>query len=148
MPASIDIRPADAARDGEAVALLLAEAKLIPITAEAQFGPQYAIALAGEKLIGVAGIEVYGSDGLLRSVCLDPKYRSLRLGAALVENRIQWARAQGLRSLYLLTTTAAKYWPRFGFVTIERSGVPTGIAQSHEWSGACPAESTAMKLDL
>jgi amino-acid N-acetyltransferase len=148
MPSSIGIRPADAALDGEAVSRLLAEAKLVPLSAASQFGPQYAIALAGDQVIGVAGVEVHGSDGLLRSVCLDPQYRSLRLGAALVENRIQWARAQGLRSVYLLTTTATKYWPRFGFVTIERSGVPPGIAQSHEWSSECPAESTAMKLDL
>ncbi len=148
MADSISIRPADAIADLPAVSQLLAEARLVPITPDDQFGPQYILALAGDKVIGVAGIEVYGSEGLLRSVCLVPQYRSLRLGAALVENRIQWARGQGLSALYLLTTTASKYWPRFGFVTIERNNAPASIAQSHERDGACPAESTAMKLDL
>ena len=148
MADSISIRPADAIVDLPAVSQLLAEAQLIAITPDAQFGPQYILALAGDKVIGVAGIEVYGSEGLLRSVCLVPQYRSLRLGGALVENRIQWARGQGMHAIYLLTTTASKYWLRFGFVAIERNTAPASIAQSREWNGACPAESTAMKLDL
>jgi amino-acid N-acetyltransferase len=148
MPASIEIRQADAESDLPAVAALLADAQLVALDSASQFGPQYAVAVTGDRVIGVAGIEVHDGNGLLRSVCLDPKYRSLRLGAALVENRIQWARKQGLGSLYLLTNTAANYWPRFGFVEIGRDSVPPGIAQTHEWSGACPASSTAMKLDL
>lgn len=148
MADSISIRPADAIADLPAVSRLLAEAKLIPITPDAQFGSQYILALADDKIIGVAGMEVHGTEGLLRSVCLDPKYRSLRIGGALVENRIEWARSQGLQAIYLLTTTAASYWPRFGFVTIERNLAPSSIAQSHEWNGACSAESSALKLDL
>lgn len=146
---SISIRPADSQNDLAAVSALLSDSKLVPITPDAQFGPQYALAVeANGRVVGVAGIEVHGTDGLLRSVCLDPQFRSLRLGAALVENRIQWAREQGLDALYLLTTTAANYWPKFGFVSIERNTAPSGIAQTHEWSGACPAASTAMKLEL
>jgi amino-acid N-acetyltransferase len=148
MADTIDIRPADASLDLDAVSQLLAEAKLIPISPDAQFGPQYALATCNGKIIGVAGVEVYGEYGLLRSVCLDSKYRSLRIGAALVENRLEWAREQGLRSLFLLTSTAAKYWPRFGFVGIERNEAPEAIAQSHEWAAACPAEAPAMRLAL
>jgi amino-acid N-acetyltransferase len=53
-----------------------------------------------------------------------------------------------LRALYLLTETAAEFWPRFGFVRIARDAAPPGVRDSAEWSGGCPASAVAMRLDL
>lgn len=147
MADSILIRPGELS-DLAGVMQLLSESKLVPLDSDSQFGPQYVVAVCGEQIVGVAGIELYGDDGLLRSVCLHPQFRSLRIGAALVEDRIDWARDRTVRAIYLLTTTAAAYWPRFGFQTISRCDAPESLAQSREWSSAYPAESTAMRLTL
>jgi amino-acid N-acetyltransferase len=56
------------------------------------------------------------------------------------------ARALGLRELYLLTTTAAGYFPRFGFETVGREALPPVLSASEELRGACPASAIAMRL--
>lgn len=145
---NLDLRPAND-QDRAAVEALLHAAGLHPLDDGAQFGPQYIVAVLGEnRIIGVAGMELHGDDALLRSVAVDKEFRSLRLGATLAEDRLNWARDRGIRAVYLLTDTAAIYWTRFGFREIARTDAPEGIAASHEWAGGCPASSTAMRLVL
>jgi GNAT superfamily N-acetyltransferase len=45
------------------------------------------------RVVGVAGLELHGEDGLLRSVAVDPDYRGQGLAAALVEGGVKtmWA---------------------------------------------------------
>jgi N-acetylglutamate synthase-like GNAT family acetyltransferase len=74
--------------------------------------------------------------------------RTRGIGTALVEDRIGWARGRGLTALYLLTTTARDYFPRFGFEVVTRDAGPAEIAASEEWRSACPASATAMRLAL
>jgi amino-acid N-acetyltransferase len=50
--------------------------------------------------------------------------------------------------LYLLTETAAGFWPRFGFERIGRDAAPAAVRGSAEWHGGCPASAVAMALDL
>lgn len=145
---NLEIRPATR-DDRDAVAALLQAAGLHPLDDGAQFGPQYAVAVAGgSRIIGVAGLELHGDDALLRSVAVDKEFRSLRIGATLAEERLHWARDRGIRAVYLLTDTAAAYWTRFGFQEIARNDAPEGIAASQEWAGGCPASATAMRLVL
>lgn len=100
------------------------------------------------KLIGVTGLEVHGHVGLLRSVAVDPAYRSQGIAAQLVEQAIQYAQQFGLSDLYLLTTTAEHYFPRFGFKRIPRSEAPAALQASAEFQGACPDSATLMHLTL
>ncbi len=144
----VRIRPATI-DDLAPVCSLLRSAGLALNDVGAQFGPQYAVAeAANRELVGVAGVERYGTDGLFRSAAVAPQRQGEGIGVALTEDRIAWAKRTGVRSLYLLTTTAAAYWPRFGFVGIERDTAPPAIRASSEWSGGCPASAVAMKLDL
>ena len=138
-------RPSDLAP----VLALLVERTLASNHIEQQFGSQYAVAEtpAGE-LIGVAGVECYAGDGLFRSVAVSQRLAGRGIGEALTRNRLSWARREGLRSVYLLTETAAEYWPRFGFVRVERASAPEAILGSPEWAGGCPASAVAMRLDL
>jgi N-acetylglutamate synthase-like GNAT family acetyltransferase len=41
--------------------------------------------------------------------------------------------------VYLLTTTTAGYFPRFGFARIARAEVPSSVQESVEFTAACPA---------
>jgi amino-acid N-acetyltransferase len=54
------------------------------------------------------------------------------------------AEARGIRALYLLTTTAERYFPGFGFREIARDEVPTDVRETAEFQSACPASATVM----
>ena len=81
------------------------------------WGDAYCVALRGDDVVGVAGIERYDDAGLLRSVAVDESLRGSGVGGMLVENRLQWAEENGITKLYLLTDTAAQWFPRYGFVS-------------------------------
>ena len=128
---------------------LLRECSLMGLDPGAQFGPQYIVAIDDSGAIaGLAGIEVHGDDGLLRSVAVAGRLRSHGVGARLTLDRIAWARSQDLAAVYLLTTTGEAYFARHGFTGIAREDAPAPIAASHQWGSACPQSSVAMKLAL
>ena len=113
-----------------------------------QFGDAYAVAECDGKVIGVEGIEVHGEDGLLRSAAVVANWRGQGVGDALTRDRIEWARRRGLRSLFLLTTTAADYFPRFGFEHADRDSAPEAVRRSREFAEACPSTALFMSLEL
>ena len=108
----------------------------------------FVVATNGAALLGCAGIERYGDVGLLRSVAVIENVGGRGVGADLVRAMLDRARALGLREIYLLTTTAAGYFPRFGFETIEREALPPALEASEELRGACPTSAVAMRLTL
>jgi amino-acid N-acetyltransferase len=105
-------------------------------------------ASTGNKLIGVAGLEMCGDDALLRSVAVDSEWRGSGVGRDLVQHIFSLAGSGGTRTLYLLTLTAEHYFPRFGFEKIDRSSVPPLIAQTNEFSSTCPSSATTMRRSL
>jgi amino-acid N-acetyltransferase len=102
----------------------------------------------GGRLVGVVGIEVYRSVGLLRSLAVAEARRQGGLGRALVSNAEAWAAAQGVKTLYLLTTTAAAFFVRLGYEVISRSEAPAAIAATTQFAALCPASSTFMRKVL
>jgi amino-acid N-acetyltransferase len=110
------------------------------------FSESYIVATEEERLVGVAGIEIYGQYGLLRSVAVEPEFQGNSLGAGMIFERLERARESGLRAVYLITTTAEEYFPRFGFQLVERSTVPAEIQYSKEYSESCPESATVMVL--
>jgi amino-acid N-acetyltransferase len=135
--------------DRPAVASLLSIAKLGPLDPASQFGTQYVVAVdASGVLAGVAGLELYGSDTLLRSVAVAPRLRAQGLGQRLTEDRLKWAAKQGIKNAYLLTTDARGYWARNGFDVIGRGDAPPGVQSSTQWAGGCSATAVAMRKAL
>lgn len=106
--------------------------------------PSFVVAEADGAIVGVAGLEVRSSNGLLRSVAVDPAWRSHGVGRALVTRIISDAEARGITGLYLLTTTAERYFPSFGFTTVPRAEVPDDVQQTMEFRTICPASATVM----
>lgn len=99
-------------------------------------------------LVGVVGVMVYGSVGMLRSLAVDPTHRNTGLGAALVSNAETWAAEQAIETQYLLTTTAAQFFARRGYEAVPRSEAPAVIAATAQFSELCPASSTFMRKVL
>ena len=96
------------------------------------------------RVVGVAGLEVHGEDGLLRSVAVDDDYRRQGLGASLVEAAMERATRLALRAVYLLTTDARDYFARHGFADCPRDAAPAGIRESWEFRSGCPSTAALM----
>lgn len=99
-------------------------------------------------IVAVAGLEVCCNTAVLRSVAVDPGWRSRGLGRELVRQIVCDAEARGIHALYLLTMTAEHYFPRLGFERVDRSSIPREIAETVEFACACPATAVAMKRAL
>jgi amino-acid N-acetyltransferase len=144
-PADIGLRAAVAA-DRPAVERLLEEAGLPRAGLADQFPEGYVVATRQDALVGVAGLEAHGAAGLLRSVVVAPAERGSGLGVTLTADRLVAARARELGPVFLLTTTATDFFPRFGFRECARDLVPAAIRASVEMAVACPGSATCLSL--
>lgn len=133
--------------DWPAVAALLTEAELPLAGAEAHLD-QFLLAFRDGQLVASAGLEVYGRSALLRSVAVSKTERGTGLGQEIVRLLLDRAHAAGLKTVGLLTTTADRFFPRFGFLRVMRDELPGELFASPEFQGICPSSSTAMRLDL
>src|SRR3712207_1682924 len=120
--------------DLPAVGRLLERADLPREGLTDQWGAGYAVAVEDGEVVGAAGIERYGGFGLWRSVATDPRRRGRGIAEALVRNRLAWAGTEGLDGVFLLTTTAADYFPRLGFERVPREDLPLEIKDSKEFA--------------
>jgi amino-acid N-acetyltransferase len=102
------------------------------------------VARQSGTIVGSAALELYSGGVLLRSVAVDATLQGQGLGTRLTEAAIDVARASGAPAIYLLTTTAEGFFPRFGFVRIDRQNVPGDVQQSVEFVSACPASAIVM----
>ena len=143
---TLRIRPAR--RDDLAAVTELLTTAGLPLAGVAESFGGFVVAEAGGRQVAAAGLERHGDVGLLRSVVVDPAFRGTGLGASLTEQMLTRAQRERLKSVYLLTTTAAEFFPRFGFHRIERAQLPAAINQSEELRGACPETAVVMVREL
>ena len=101
-----------------------------------------------KTVIGTVGIEIYSDDALLRSLSVDADKRSRGIGKLLVDFIENFALGQRISNIYLLTTTAEKFFQRKGYTIIGREDVPESIRYSSEFSKVCPASAIVMKKQL
>ena len=144
-PAAL-LRPASTA-DLPAVERLLADSAL-PLDGVREALHSFVVAEAGQDIVGVAGLEVCCDNALLRSVAVRPEWRSRGVGRELVTRVIANAESRGLHALYLLTTTAERYFPSFGFHQVARADVPADVRETAEFREACPASAVVMAREL
>jgi amino-acid N-acetyltransferase len=126
----------------------LLEAADLPTAGLDRSLPDFFVAEESGHVVGAVGLEVYGDCALLRSAVVDAGRRGSGLGIDLVESLLRRAKARGMREIYLLTTTAEHFFPRFGFVRIPRGDVAPVVRESEEFRGACPDSAIAMRTVL
>jgi amino-acid N-acetyltransferase len=97
---------------------------------------------------GLVGLEVFGTDALLRSLVVGESVRGNGLGSTLVEHVERYAATKGVRSIYLLTTTAEAFFKRLGYERIDRSQAPPLIERTREFASLCPQSSAFMMKAL
>jgi amino-acid N-acetyltransferase len=132
------------AADFDAVTKLLG-ANHLPLDGLREHFATAVVARDGDEIVGSAALEIYADGALLRSVAVARPRRNDGIGAAVTVAALQLARELGAPAIYLLTTTAEEYFPRFGFERIERAAVPAGVQASVEFTSACPSSATVMR---
>jgi amino-acid N-acetyltransferase len=140
----LQITPATLADLADIRALLVGAS--LPLDGLAEHWRMFLVARTGGKAIGCAGAEAYPFAALIRSIAVDPGYRSRGVGRKLVRHILDRLSARGLREFYLLTTNAEPYFQRRGFKRIEWDEVNPQILGSTQFQGACPRTATCMRL--
>jgi amino-acid N-acetyltransferase len=110
--------------------------------------PDFLVAEENGHVVGAVGLEVYGDTALLRSAVVDTGRRGSGVGSDLVAELLAHAGRRGVREIYLLTTTAEDYFPRFGFTRVRRDAVSPALHASEEFRGACPDSAVVMRKVL
>jgi amino-acid N-acetyltransferase len=128
--------------------LALLRAADLPEHGVAQGLEDFIVAEAEGRIVGAAGLERHGAYRLLRSVAVDPAWRGSGAGTVLVERLLDQADRAQVPAVYLLTTTAERYFPRFGFAPAAREEVVAEIRASGEFRGVCPASAAVMVRHL
>ncbi|WP_418066655.1 arsenic resistance N-acetyltransferase ArsN2 [Ralstonia pseudosolanacearum] len=132
-----------------AIAALLAEQGLPGVDVVAgQEANRFHLVEQDGQILGCAGLEVYGTDALLRSVTVTPALRNTGLGRALVGIAERDAVAIGVQRLFLLTTSAADYFSRIGYQLCDRSVAPLAVQTTSQFSGLCPSTAVCMSKEL
>ena len=142
----MSIEPAGA-EDGPAIVELLSAAGL-PLDGLLDHLDTAVVARVDDRAVGCAALEMYTGGALLRSVVIDDSVRDRGIGTQLVTAALELARVLGAPAVYLLTTTAEGFFPRFGFVRIARSEVPVSVQMSVEFQSACPSTAVVMRRPI
>ena len=96
------------------------------------------------SIIGVVGVEMYQGSGLLRSLVIHPSYRGKGLGSRLTRKIESYAWQNGIKTLYLLTMTAADFFPKIGYEITQRDKVPESIVKTEEFKNVCPVSAVCL----
>ena len=99
-------------------------------------------------ILGLVGVEIYGENGLLRSLTVHPSYRGNGLGRQLTRDIESLALQNGVKKMYLLTMTAADFFPKIGYHKTRRKKVPDSIKKTAEFKSICPASAVCLFKDL
>ena len=102
----------------------------------------------GHVVVGCIGLEKYQRVALLRSLVVRKEKRSLGLGKMLTEKLLDFARNKKIKRVYLLTTTAAPFFKKFGFRQIDREEADPVIQQTSEFVELCPCSAVLMVKNL
>jgi amino-acid N-acetyltransferase len=134
--------------DFSAIVRLLDDAGLPHADLTPEHLAHFLVLREGGAIVGVVGMEVRGDAGLLRSLAVAADRRGGGWAARLVAALEARARTLGIRTLYLLTTTAEGFFARRGYEPADRAAVPDAILATEEFRGICPSTAACMAKPL
>jgi amino-acid N-acetyltransferase len=131
--------------DDVASVISLLERHGLPLDGASELAEAMLVARDAGRVVGAAALELYAEGALLRSVVVDVSVQGQGVGRQLTAAALALANALGVPMVFLLTTTAAEFFPRFGFERITRDDVPPSVRASLEFQSACPASAVVMR---
>ena len=80
----------------------------------------------------------------MRSLAVKDTFKNQKIGERLVKHLLNFSSAEKIEELYLLTTTAEKYFEKFGFQKADRFKIHETIKQTREFKDICPVSAVVM----
>ena len=135
--------------DEKEIVKLLSQAKLPAQDLTLEKLKHFLVAKAKDgSVMGTIGVELYQDVGLLRSLVVHPSYRGKGLGKRLTREVESFAQEKSIKTLFLLTTTAAEFFPKLGYQVIQRDRAPMSIAKTEEFKTLCPVSAVCLFKNL
>ncbi|MFM0058417.1 arsenic resistance N-acetyltransferase ArsN2 [Paraburkholderia phytofirmans] len=103
---------------------------------------------ASGTVVGSGGLEQIGSSVLLRSLALAPEWRGTGVARKLVELHEDNARSLGQQDVWLLTTTAERFFERAGYERVNRDEVSSDVRLCTQFAVLCPSTALCMRKRL
>lgn len=135
------------AQNKDAIRDMLSAEKL-PVSDLPETMDNFLIATDNDMILGSIGLEVYGENGFLRSMVVKPAFRNRKIAGKLVERLEAKATQLRLKTMYLLTESAAGFFERKGYQSVRREDLPLALQQSSEFTHTCPQSAIAMYKKL
>lgn len=104
----------------------------------------FIIAKDNGAIVGTIGVEIVFPYGLVRSLSVEDNYRKQGIAARLLEKIIYHSKGRRVKELYLLTTTADRFFTRHGFSITDRTSVPPQVQKTKEFLHLCPDTAVCM----
>ena len=101
-----------------------------------------------DKIIATGGLESRGNDAIIRSIAVSDAFKSQGFGDAITKQLIHYAKEIQKEDIYLLTTTAEKYFLKYGFKEVDRAHVSREVKNSTQYKDVCPDSAVVMKLEF
>lgn len=95
-------------------------------------------------VVGAVALEPFGNLMLLRSLVVAADRRREGLGVRLTLAAEAQAKRTGALAVYLLTTTAERFFAARGYRSISRTEAPLEIQGSSQFSRLCPSTAVLM----
>ncbi len=95
-------------------------------------------------LLGIGGLEIYGELALIRSIAVAEEFRGTGMGKTICDELEQIAAESGVKTLYLLTTTATHFFEHRGYEIVKREDFPDSIKRTSQFSELCPVSAVCM----
>ncbi|MBN04074.1 MAG: GNAT family N-acetyltransferase [Ponticaulis sp.] len=103
---------------------------------------------SGGAVNAVAGLEIHGRSALFRSLAVKSAFQGNGTATDCLKHVEDQARQLGVKTLYLLTNSAAPFFETRGFSEVQRDAVPVEIQRTRQFSSLCPATATVMHKKL
>jgi amino-acid N-acetyltransferase len=136
------------ASDWSEVRQLLSSAELPTEDLQPGMLENFLVAESAGAIVGLIGLQVHETIGLLRSLVVSTGARRYGLGGNLVDALELAAQAAGITELWLLTIDAEKFFESQGFDIVPRDVAPDAIRQSKEFADLCPGSAFLMMKEL
>ena len=137
------IRAAESS-DLPAIYQLLTDANL-PTTGVDQHLDTFFVVETDGEIVGAAGLEVYESNALVRSLVVSAPFQGRGYAGRVCRHLERTAPTLGVKNLYLLTETAARFFAKRGYAVVSRDVAPPAIAASKEFAEICPQSAEFMR---
>lgn len=104
----------------------------------------FLVARMDSRIVGVVGLERCQEVALLRSLVVAKEQSCFGIGRQLVDAAEKLAADMNIKSIYLLTTTADRFFESLSFRRLRRDLAPPAIKNSHQFASLCPVTAVLM----